>query len=675
MNMKKLRFLFILIIGVAFLNSIFAATVIEKYYIKGDLVLSDSIITSCSGGVNTFEPNGGTHYSDSTGESIAGFSIDSEKIDNRWFFAESGDSEPFVYPCTLEIYSPNDNNRKIYEYSGLSAVAIKELLNQGIMVGPIHKEVNTDSYEFLIKIVKNSPTPQTLVQTKIKVPNKNSNSNTIISDSVAIGSIFSRHLADHAISLPKLNILNSTNMGNKDNFVIGWDTSVNGMTWIPINGDSIANGSIGEQHLKESLLYTLNNKIDKQIHTVGANDVIRYIDGEIVEVADRDDKYLKFSIDGDTYLVPIFKLTSENPILNFVPTKVSATVGSTKIMYGSINDIPSSSLAISITNNNGYIQVTGPQTFVSGGETKVKLSIQCLAATLNTPLPRITITGNSINNNTFYSDSFDVNCTADPNGYISIVTSSGTIYTDNRTIWANGANIYSNTVEWVITPYSVQIHEIGYQDGYYKANVDCGVYSGPVTVTVSANKLYDNTPVSDTQAFTCSINSTPPSGGCFLEGTKVYTPNGWRNIEDIKRNDVVYSLEDNKLVETKVNGLLVHGMERTMDPSVKLELSNGKTLFVTVNHAMYSPKDKDYKQLKYFNIGDNLLYYNEVTKDFEYITISNITKLPDFDIVYNLSLETPNNYLAEGIVVHNDQKHGDGYGIENPSGTDGGVQH
>jgi len=150
-----------------------------------------------------------------------------------------------------------------------------------------------------------------------------------------------------------------------------------------------------------------------------------------------------------------------------------------------------------------------------------------------------------------------------------------------------------------------------------------------------------------------SHNCTVTGGGCFKEGTKVYTPKGYRNIETIKAGDIVYSIDENtnSLVETRVIKPLIH--KDFNDPAVRLKLSNNIEIDVTLNHAFYNPDADDYKQLKDFKVSDKLLYFNTEKNKVETVKILDMVSIGYFDLEYNLELEKPNNYLVEGILVHN----------------------
>jgi len=47
-------------------------------------------------------------------------------------------------------------------------------------------------------------------------------------------------------------------------------------------------------------------------------------------------------------------------------------------------------------------------------------------------------------------------------------------------------------------------------------------------------------------------------GGCLVEGTKILTPNGFKNIEDIQIGDIVIGYKDGNRVETKVTRKVIH---------------------------------------------------------------------------------------------------------------------
>lgn len=90
-------------------------------------------------------------------------------------------------------------------------------------------------------------------------------------------------------------------------------------------------------------------------------------------------------------------------------------------------------------------------------------------------------------------------------------------------------------VHWIIFPKNII------------ATGPCSCCAGCSDCVQSADNTYsDPNACSDGWIYTCASNDCP--GGCFLAGTKIRTPDGLKNIEDIKVGDVVlsYGSEDGK---------------------------------------------------------------------------------------------------------------------------------
>jgi intein/homing endonuclease len=147
----------------------------------------------------------------------------------------------------------------------------------------------------------------------------------------------------------------------------------------------------------------------------------------------------------------------------------------------------------------------------------------------------------------------------------------------------------------------------------------------------------------------CDENN--PGYGCFKEGTKILTPNGEINIEDIKSGDSVYSYEKGKLVVTKVVTLFAH--EDYKDPAVILKLANGIEIDVTLNHPFYDNDKNEYKELEEFDFNEEVVYYDAKLNEFKTTEIIGFERTDYFYLEYNLHLEKYHNFLANGVVVHN----------------------
>ena len=135
---------------------------------------------------------------------------------------------------------------------------------------------------------------------------------------------------------------------------------------------------------------------------------------------------------------------------------------------------------------------------------------------------------------------------------------------------------------------------------------------------------------------------------CFVKGTKVKTENGFKNIEDIKIGDKVYSynLNNNSLELKKVLNTI---KSNTID-TYKVTIG-GKTVEMSPKHQLYII-DKGWVRAYDLNVNDKLLDVNG-----KQITISKIEyKKYDSPIdTYNLTIEGNNNYFVTDIqvLVHN----------------------
>ena len=135
---------------------------------------------------------------------------------------------------------------------------------------------------------------------------------------------------------------------------------------------------------------------------------------------------------------------------------------------------------------------------------------------------------------------------------------------------------------------------------------------------------------------------------CFVKGTKVKTENGFKNIEDIKIGDKVYSynLNNNSLELKKVLNTI---KSNTID-TYKVTIG-GKTVEMSPKHHLYII-DKGWVRAYNLNVNDKLLDVNG-----KQITISKIEyKKYDSPIdTYNLTIEGNNNYFVTDIqvLVHN----------------------
>ncbi len=135
---------------------------------------------------------------------------------------------------------------------------------------------------------------------------------------------------------------------------------------------------------------------------------------------------------------------------------------------------------------------------------------------------------------------------------------------------------------------------------------------------------------------------------CFVKGTKVKTENGFKNIEDIKIGDKVYSynLDNNSLELKKVLNTIKSNTIDTYKATI-----GGKTVEMSPKHQLYII-DKGWVRAYDLNVNDKLLDVNG-----KQVSISKIEYIKyDSPIdTYNLTIEGNNNYFVTDIqvLVHN----------------------
>ena len=142
---------------------------------------------------------------------------------------------------------------------------------------------------------------------------------------------------------------------------------------------------------------------------------------------------------------------------------------------------------------------------------------------------------------------------------------------------------------------------------------------------------------------TCTSNET-----CFVEGTKVLTKNGYKNIEEIKVGDYVYAMNlDTNMKELKE----VKKTYKNFAYETYLVTIGNYTVEATGKHKFYVI-DKGWVRAYDLVVGDKLSSKKDVNT-----TITNIKKkvYNDKIFVYNLEVEDFHNYLItnDDILVHN----------------------
>lgn len=234
------------------------------------------------------------------------------------------------------------------------------------------------------------------------------------------------------------------------------------------------------------------------------------------------------------------------------------------------------------------------------------------------------------------------------------VSSTGSATSTGYTLSLNTKNISSsliNSVTYVI--YSKLSSESLYQkvgivSSSNKTSNFSASYSKSMSIDVSSVLEYKVESYNSSTGQKLGTYEFSLGPFCFVAGTKVKTENGYKNIEDIKVGEYVYSynLDSNNLELKKVINVISSKTIDTYTITIK-----DKTVEMSPRHQVYIV-DKGWTRAYDLEIGDKMLSSNGETID-----ITNIVyKKYDKEInTYNLTVEGNSNYFVSEIqvLVHN----------------------
>jgi len=145
---------------------------------------------------------------------------------------------------------------------------------------------------------------------------------------------------------------------------------------------------------------------------------------------------------------------------------------------------------------------------------------------------------------------------------------------------------------------------------------------------------------------------------CLPEGTRISTPKGKIDIQDLQKGDAVYScINGSHSPYFKITGhidvdIVDKTMRRVADKFIVIVLANGNEIRITGNHEFYVA-DKGWIRADCLNMGDELLQLDDRHKTLSIVKISQLLKDNVATWVYNLETHRYHNYFAEDILVHN----------------------
>lgn len=154
-------------------------------------------------------------------------------------------------------------------------------------------------------------------------------------------------------------------------------------------------------------------------------------------------------------------------------------------------------------------------------------------------------------------------------------------------------------------------------------------------------------------------------GGCFPAGTMICTPGGEIPIERIKVGDWVTAIKkDGRPVRVKVRQTHV-----TFAPVVIVS-TDDKSLRTTAEHPLCLAGGTC-RSVNELGPEDKLLFWRENETVLSPVTYLKSTIAAE-EVVYNLTVDWPHTFIADGFVVHNKGGGGGGFGGGGFSGGGGG---
>ncbi|CDZ77931.1 DNA polymerase II large subunit [Legionella massiliensis] len=151
--------------------------------------------------------------------------------------------------------------------------------------------------------------------------------------------------------------------------------------------------------------------------------------------------------------------------------------------------------------------------------------------------------------------------------------------------------------------------------------------------------------------FAAGIAVHNKGGGCFPAGTQIQTATGPKAIELLSPGEQVRAINRNGLeVSTKIESIYT-----TQSPILTVETDLG-TLHTTKEHPLAQGAN-------YFTEAGRLVVHDQIlfktAKGFKPATILSLHTEAE-SLVFNLRVQTPHTFIADGFLVHN--KGGGGYG-------------
>jgi len=138
---------------------------------------------------------------------------------------------------------------------------------------------------------------------------------------------------------------------------------------------------------------------------------------------------------------------------------------------------------------------------------------------------------------------------------------------------------------------------------------------------------------------------------CFVEGTRVSTPDGEKPIETLHQGDVVWSwdLEGAR----RVPGVVQKTKRRIVTHVETLVLEGGGSVTATANHPFFSSRARTWVELGKLAPDDAVMVLSGETITSRALASAPTTNAEGTYVVYDLTVSPHRNYFAAGVLVHN----------------------
>lgn len=132
-------------------------------------------------------------------------------------------------------------------------------------------------------------------------------------------------------------------------------------------------------------------------------------------------------------------------------------------------------------------------------------------------------------------------------------------------------------------------------------------------------------------------------GGCFPAGVSIASEKGSQKIETLKTGDRVLAFSDGKTVAVRINSA-----HEKLDRVLTLFTDRGM-LRITAEHPILG--ERGFKPAGKFKQGEKIAFYSGGS--LEMTPVRGWALSQTLEKVYNLSVEAPNTFIADGFIVHN----------------------